>query len=54
MNNFDRVNEINLPDNKCFYSSLNDETITEEQHKHAKKYGKHLKLKIWVNIMIFI
>ena len=39
MNNFDRFNETNLPDNKCFYSSLNDETVTEEQYKHAKKYG---------------
>ena len=36
MNNFDRFNETNLPDIKCFYSSLNDETVTEEQYKHAK------------------
>ena len=31
MNSFDRFNETNLPDIKFFYSSLNDETVTEEQ-----------------------
>ena len=36
MNNFDRFNETNLPDIKCFYSSLNDKTVTEEQYQHAK------------------
>ena len=45
MNNFDRFNETNLPDIKCFYSSLNDETITEEQYKHAKKVWETFKIK---------
>ena len=44
MNNFDRFNETNLPDIKCFYSSLNDETVTEEQYKHAKKYMGNLQI----------
>ena len=45
MNNFDRFNETNLPDIKCFYSSLNDETVTEEQYKHAQNVWKTFKNK---------
>ena len=45
MNNFDRFNETNLPDIKCFYSSLSDETVTQEQKKHAKcdKHAKNME-----------
>ena len=45
MNNFDRFNETNLPDIKCFHPSLNDETVTEEQYKHAKKVWETFKIK---------
>ena len=36
MNSFERFTETSSPDVKYFYSSLNDETVTEEQYKHAK------------------
>ena len=45
MNSFDRFNETTLPDIKCFYSSLNDETVTEEQYRHAKKGWETFKIK---------
>ena len=36
------------------YSILNDENISDEQYKHAKKFGEDLNLKTWVTFMIFI
>ena len=45
MNSFERFTETSLPDIKYFYSSLNDETVTEEQCKHAKKVQEAFKIK---------
>ena len=45
MNNFDKFNETQLPDIKCFYSSHNDETVIEEQYKYAKKVWETFKIK---------
>ena len=46
---WERFNETKLPDEETFYSSLNDEHITEEQYEHAqkdKKCGKSLSVKL--------
>ena len=45
MNSFERFTETSLPDIKYFYASLNDETVTEEQYKHANKVWKTFKIK---------
>ena len=45
MNNFDKFNETKLPDIKCFYSSLNDETVTEDQYKHAQNIWETFRIK---------
>ena len=46
MDGSERFNETKLPDKEKFYSSLNDEHITEEQYEHAKKCGKSLSVKL--------
>ena len=45
MNNFEKFNETKLPDIKCFYSSLNDETVTEDQYKHAQNIWETFRIK---------
>ena len=37
MDEWERFNETKLPDKEKFYSSLNDEHITEEQYEHPQK-----------------
>ena len=50
INSFDKFNNTELPKKEEFYSILNDEHISNNDYKHAKKVLK--VLKIWVNIMI--
>jgi len=54
MDSFQKFNETKLPTKKQFYSILNDQHVTDDDYKHAKKFGKDLISKIWVNIMICI
>ena len=56
MNEWEKFNEISLPENKDFYSNLNMEDVTDSDYKHSKTDFeiKVLKQKIWVYIMICI
>ena len=45
MDNFGRFNEESLPIKKYFYSELNKEDITDEDHKHAQKVWKEFNIK---------
>ena len=45
MNSFERFNETQLPDKNCFYSSLNNDTITDEQYLHAHKVWNTFNIK---------
>ena len=46
MDNWERFDEISLPDKEAFYSSLNMEDITDVHHRHAKRVFKALIIKI--------
>ena len=37
MDSWNRFNETKLPDKKEFYNNLNQEAITNKDHKNAKK-----------------
>ena len=41
----DKLNETQLPPKDAFYSELNDEEITEDNYKHAKKVWKTFNMK---------
>ena len=43
MNSIERFKETKLPPKESFYSSLNDEDISNEDYEHAKKVGTRLK-----------
>ena len=45
MDNWERFNEILLPNKEAFYSNLNMEDITDTDFRHANKVFKELKLK---------
>ena len=45
MDNWERFNEILLPNKEAFYSNLNMERITDTDYRHANKVFKELKLK---------
>ena len=45
MNNWERFNEILLPNKEAFYSNLNMEDITDTDYRHVNKVFKELKLK---------
>ena len=45
MDSFDKFNEPNLPTKEEFYSILTDESITDEQYKHAKNVWNTFNLK---------
>ena len=45
MSSFDKFNETKLPSKEEFYSILNNEHITDEDHQHAKNVWKTFKLK---------
>ena len=44
MDNWDRFNEISLPDKKDLYSRLNMENIIDIDHIHAKREFKEFKM----------
>ena len=56
MDEWEKFNEISLPENKDFYSNLNMEDVTDSDYNHSKTDFeiKVLKQKIWVYIMICI
>ena len=37
MDSFDKFNEPHLPTKEDFYNVLSDQSVTDEQYKHAKK-----------------
>ena len=43
MNNWEKFNEISLPDKESFYSRLNKEGITNEDYAHTQKVWEVLK-----------
>ena len=45
MDNWERFNEILLPNKEAFYSNLNMEDITDTDYRHANKVFKELELK---------
>ena len=45
MDSFDKFNEPHLPTKEDFYSILTDESITDEQYKHAKNVWNTFNLK---------
>ena len=45
MDNWKRFNEKSLPNKEYFYSELNKEGITDEDHKHAQKVWKIFNVK---------
>ena len=45
MNSFERFNETQLPSKDCFYSSLNNDTITDKQYEHAHKVWNTFNIK---------
>ena len=40
-----KFNEASLPDKKSYYSNLNLENITDEDHAHAEKVWNTFKIK---------
>ena len=45
MDNFDRFKETQLPRKQSFYSSLNDENITDEEYQHAQDVYREFNCK---------
>ena len=45
MNNWERFNEISLPDKESFYSNLNMENIDDIDYRHGNNVFKRFKLK---------
>ena len=45
MDNWERFNEILLPNKEAFYSNLNMEDITDTDYRHTNKVFKEFKLK---------
>ena len=45
MDNWERFNDILLPNKETFYSNLNMEDITDTDYRHANKVFKEFKLK---------
>ena len=45
MDNWERFNEILLPNKEAFYSNLNMEDITDTDYRHANKAFKEFKIK---------
>ena len=40
MDSWERFNETKLPDKKSFYNKLNQEDITNKEHKHGRNVWK--------------
>ena len=45
MDNWERFNEILLPNKEALYSNLNMEDITDTDYRHANKVFKEFKIK---------
>ena len=45
MDSWERFDETSLPDKETFYSSLNMDSITDIDHRHAKRVFKNLSNK---------
>ena len=45
MDSFEKFNQTELPTKDQFYSILNDQHITDDEYKHAKKVWKAFKIK---------
>ena len=54
MDGWEWFSDTKLPPKGLFYSSLNDEHMTQKQCKHAKKVWKVFKCTMWGTTMIFI
>ena len=54
MDCFEKFNLTKLPTKERFYRILNDQHITSEEYKHAKKVWKTFDIKKWVGIMTYI
>ena len=54
IDNWGKFNEKTLPGKEDFYSLLNMEDINDADYTHAERVCKNLKIKIFVNIMIYM
>ena len=45
MNNFERLNELELSPIEEFYSRLNDSNVSAQDYEHAQKVWKHFNIK---------
>ena len=45
MDSFEKFKETRLPSRECFYSTLNDESITVEDYERGNKVISELKMK---------
>ena len=45
MDSWEKFNETSLPKKESFYSELNKENITDEDHAHAQKVWEVFKIK---------
>ena len=53
MDSFEKFDQTELPAKEHFYSILNDQDITDDEYDHAKKFGRLLRLRQWVNTMTY-
>ena len=53
MDNFEKVNQTELPTKEQFYSVLNDQHVTNGEYDNAKKVWKPSTLRQWVNTMTY-
>ena len=53
MDSFEKFNQMELPTKDQFYSILNDQHITDDEYDYAKKVGRPLRLRQWVNTMTY-
>ena len=54
MDCFEKFNRRKLPTKEKFYSILNDQHITNEEYRHAKKVWKTFDIKTMAYIMTYI
>ena len=54
MDDWEKFNEMSLPEKEDFYSHLNMEDVTDADYVHAKRVCKDLEIKNLGNIVICI
>ena len=54
MDSFEKFDPTELPTKEQFYSTLNDQHITNDNTTMQRKFGKPLKSRPWVNIITYI